>query len=79
MHLACENGLADLVKLLLEKRADPNIQTSNSTNAQTPLHKAILNNHENVVKLFLKHYGIALLFLLYFSCIFLFLYFCLNF
>jgi ankyrin repeat protein len=53
LHIACENGLGKLVSLLLEKGADPNVQTSKLTNSQTPLHKAILNRHEDIVDLFI--------------------------
>lgn len=55
LHLACENGLYYLVKLLLESGSDPNVQTSSSTNSQTPMHKAILNNHEDILELFITH------------------------
>ncbi len=55
LHLACENGLERLVRLLLEKEADPNVQTSELTNAQTPMHKAILNSHEEILELFIRH------------------------
>jgi ankyrin repeat protein len=53
--LACENGLHNLTQLLLQKLADPNVQTSSLTNSQTPMHKAILSNHENLLDLFIKH------------------------
>ena len=55
MHLACDNGMSKLVELLLQKLADPNVQTSASTNSYTPMHKAILSNHENLLDLFIKH------------------------
>ncbi len=57
LHLACESGLSFLVQMLLEKGADPNVQTSNLTNSQTPMHKAINNNHEAILNLFIKHKG----------------------
>jgi ankyrin repeat protein len=53
LHLACENGLASLVRLLLEKNADPNVKTSKLTCAHTPMHKAIINNHEEIVDIFI--------------------------
>lgn len=55
LHLACENGLTDLVSILLKQGADSNIQTSSVTNSQTPMHKAILNNHEDILELFITH------------------------
>ncbi len=55
LHLACENGLGSLVAMLLKKEADPNVQTSELTNSQTPMHKAILNNHEEILELFIRH------------------------
>lgn len=54
LHVACENGLEKLVAVLLDKGADPNVQTSKATNSQTPMHKAILNNHENILNLFIE-------------------------
>ena len=53
--MACENGLFNLAQLLLKKLADPNVQTSSQTNSQTPMHKTILSNHENMLDLFIKH------------------------
>jgi ankyrin repeat protein len=53
--LACENGLVRLVEALLESGADPNVQTAKSSNLQTPMHKAILNNHESILELFIMH------------------------
>ena len=47
----------NLVQLLLEKGADPNVQTNKLTNSQTPMHKAIINNHENILNLFLDFKG----------------------
>jgi ankyrin repeat protein len=54
LHLACENGLASLVKLLLDRGADPNVKTSRLTCAHTPMHKAILNSHEAIVDIFIE-------------------------
>lgn len=56
LHIACENGLVNLVEKLLVERddADPNVQTSKLTFAQTPMHKAIINSHEDIVDLFIK-------------------------
>ena len=47
----------NLVQLLLEKGADPNVQTTKLTNSHTPMHKAILNNHENILNLFIDFKG----------------------
>lgn len=57
LHVACENGLSRLVSLLLERGADPNVQTSKATNSQTPMHKAILNNHEDILNIFIEFKG----------------------
>lgn len=63
LHIACENGLSRLVCLLLERGADPNVQTSKATNAQTPMHKAILNNHENILNIFIEFKGLNFYFI----------------
>ena len=55
LHLACENGMRNLVEILLEKSADPNVQSSKQTSSQTPMHKAILNSHEDILNIFIKH------------------------
>lgn len=57
LHVACEFGLTKLVDALLAQNADPNVQSSKVTNSQTPMHKAILNNHENILHLFIKLKG----------------------
>lgn len=57
LHVACEFGLMRLVDVLLEQNADPNVQSSKLTNSLTPMHKAILNNHETVLNLFIKLKG----------------------
>ncbi len=49
--------MASLVQLLLEKGADPNAQTTKLANSQTPMHKAILNSHENILNLFIDFKG----------------------
>ncbi|CAF0854297.1 unnamed protein product [Brachionus calyciflorus] len=54
LHVACEYGLMRLVDVLLDKNADPNVQSSKLTNSQTPMHKAILNNHENILQIFIR-------------------------
>ncbi len=56
-----ENGMASLVQLLLEKGADPNAQTTKLANSQTPMHKAILNSHENILNLFIDFKGRTML------------------
>ena len=55
LHLACENGLSDLVKLLLVEGSDPNVQTTSETDSQTPMHKAVLNDHDETLDLFIEH------------------------
>ena len=47
--------MSKLVSLLLQKLADPNVQTSATTNSYTPMHKAVLSNYENLLDLFIKH------------------------
>lgn len=61
LHLACENGMSQLVELLLEREANPNVQTSKLTDSLTPMHKAVLNNHQDILHLFIKHKGLLLL------------------
>ena len=47
----------NLVEFLLNKGADPNVQTTKVANSQTPIHKLILNNHESLLDLFISHKG----------------------
>lgn len=54
LHLACENGMRDLCRVLLEKGSDPNMQTSKAAHKQTPIHKLILNSHEDLLGLFIS-------------------------
>ena len=49
--------MTSLVQLLLEKGADPNGQTTKIANSLTPMHKAIINNHENILNLFIDFKG----------------------
>ena len=46
-HYACRNGHADVVTLLLDHRADPNIQTKSG--GATPLHRAAYGGHLRIV------------------------------
>ena len=55
MHMACDFGLERLVDALLEKGANPNLQTSRLTNNESPMHRAILKSHEHLLDLFIKH------------------------
>ena len=57
LHLACEFGLQKLTDLLLEKGADPNIQTSRLANSESPMHRAILKNNDYLLDSFIKHKG----------------------
>jgi hypothetical protein len=57
--------MRNLAQILLEKGADPNIQTSKSTNLLTPIHKLILNNNENLLSLFINHKSISFKKLMY--------------
>ncbi|CAG9104276.1 unnamed protein product [Plutella xylostella] len=59
LHAACANGLCRLTTALLEKGANPNLQTSygelnDTVYRQTPLHLAVLNNHEGCVRAILE-------------------------
>ncbi|XP_048482111.1 rabankyrin-5 [Plutella xylostella] len=59
LHAACANGLCRLTTALLEKGANPNLQTSygelnDTVYRQTPLHLAVLNNHEACVRAILE-------------------------
>lgn len=47
--------MKNLIQICLEKGADPNIQTSKTTNSLTPIHKLILNNNENLLSLFINY------------------------
>uniref|UniRef100_T1J2P3 BTB domain-containing protein n=1 Tax=Strigamia maritima TaxID=126957 RepID=T1J2P3_STRMM len=69
LHTACEFGLARLSEALLRAGANPNLQTfvPNSSHytqdeeeiplvyKQTPLHLAIIQKHENVIRVILEH------------------------
>ncbi|KAK9876750.1 hypothetical protein WA026_014988 [Henosepilachna vigintioctopunctata] len=63
LHLACQNGKVNLVKILLDYGAHINIKESVNLNKelildnyyQTPLYLAVANGHLNVVKLLLKN------------------------
>ena len=72
LHIACEQGLKELVLAMLLKGANPNAVTSAppATNPpedgstaevpvyrQTPLHVAIANRHRDVVQVFLNYKG----------------------
>ncbi|KAI5634043.1 ankyrin repeats (3 copies) domain-containing protein [Phthorimaea operculella] len=60
LHAACANGLARLTASLLEHGARPNIQSSygeheDTVYRQTPLHLAVLNNHEGAALAIIDH------------------------
>ncbi|CAB3379555.1 Hypothetical predicted protein [Cloeon dipterum] len=60
LHVACENGLAELVMKLLHAGANVNLQTLPSTGGlsehrQTPLHLAIQNGCDAVIDAILAH------------------------
>lgn len=54
LHLACENGLADLVQTLLENGASPNMQ-SGIGEMKTALHYAVENQHANVIDVLVEY------------------------
>lgn len=53
LHLACENGLADLVRTLLENGASPNMQ-SGIGEMKTALHFAVENQHANAIDILVE-------------------------
>ncbi|XP_045517988.1 rabankyrin-5 [Pieris brassicae] len=60
LHAACANGLTRLTATLLENNARPNLQTAygeheDTVYRQTPLHLAVLNNHEGCVLAIIDH------------------------
>jgi ankyrin repeat protein len=52
LHLACRNGCAEIVTLLLEAGSDVNDQDKRGL---TPLHQATMGGHMRTAKLLLKH------------------------
>ena len=52
LHLACQEGLKDQVKMFLEMGAKTNIK---STGGETPLHIATKNSHWEIVQLLLQN------------------------
>ena len=63
LHTAAQQGLANLTRVLLEKGANPNAQTTGPIDdtstiyRQTALHLAINNRHQGVVRVFLDFKG----------------------
>ncbi|XP_041972423.1 rabankyrin-5 [Aricia agestis] len=60
LHAACANGLTRLTAALLDHGAKPNIQTAygeheDTVYRQTPLHLAVLHNHEGAVLAVIEH------------------------
>ncbi|XP_064612506.1 rabankyrin-5-like [Liolophura sinensis] len=68
LHTACKHGLTKLVRLLLDKGANPNAQTKPTdltklgftdedepVSQQTPLHLAIANRHDEVIQEFIVY------------------------
>ena len=50
-HYCCRNGHKDVCQLLLQRGANPNIQTKSG--GVTPLHRAVYSGHGDIVKLLL--------------------------
>ena len=48
LHIAAVRGNQGIVDLLLEHGADPSLRDADGN---TPLHKAVINSHEKVVRL----------------------------
>ncbi|EEC09893.1 ankyrin repeat containing protein [Ixodes scapularis] len=66
LHVACQAGLAKLVRTLLDRGADPNRQTLGSAAddeearyLQTPLHLAVLHKHGGAVRSILEYKAFA--------------------
>uniref|UniRef100_A0A1B0DLG8 Uncharacterized protein n=1 Tax=Phlebotomus papatasi TaxID=29031 RepID=A0A1B0DLG8_PHLPP len=53
LHLACERSMTQLVRALLEKGADPNVQTTVS-NMRTTLHFAVAANNLPIIDTFVQ-------------------------
>lgn len=54
LHIACETGLAQLVRALLTKGASPNLQ-SGITDLKSPIHFAVVANQLEVLNVFVQH------------------------
>ncbi|KAG8181142.1 hypothetical protein JTE90_002502 [Oedothorax gibbosus] len=69
LHISCSKGLSELTSVLLQKGANPNVQTTSLNTTmnvnfeeeedavylQTPLHLAILGQHEATIQAILDH------------------------
>nr|CAD7590659.1 unnamed protein product [Timema genevievae] len=69
LHIACAQGMAKLVSAMLAKGADPNLQMGSIRNVdigetnvdekfvskQSPLHLAVSNNHEGVIRAIIEY------------------------
>ncbi|XP_059617534.1 rabankyrin-5 [Phlebotomus argentipes] len=55
LHLACEKRMVDLVKALLQRGADPNIQTTMG-DLRTTLHYAVQSNNLPIIEAFVEHW-----------------------
>ncbi|KAI9765993.1 MAG: hypothetical protein M1840_007000 [Geoglossum simile] len=54
LHHAAQADSTEILKILLAHKADPNIQ-STEEDANTPLHKAVIENHENSAEILLQY------------------------
>ncbi|KAI3386391.1 hypothetical protein SNEBB_007851 [Seison nebaliae] len=58
LHLACEKGMKNVVEALVEHKAPFNVPNGNG---DFPLHLAVTNHHNNIVKLILRYGDVDLL------------------
>ena len=62
LHASCRKGNVEVVEILLENQADPEIK---SKEGKTPKSVAMENNHQDIVQLLNNQYAYKLLYLLF--------------
>jgi len=55
LHLACEHGNVEIVKVLLEHSADPNANSGTRNSQKTPLHFAAVHGRADLLLVLLQH------------------------